>query len=203
MLKPLALRIGVISLLTTSLVAIWACGDDRMVLFDLEYFGSHGLGYGLQRFAYWAGLGTVQAAIAGALVLAGMIWQHLRITTTGWATLVAVAGSGLLVQVFKHIVGRPRPGQNMDAWQLQGFTFESDMHSFPSGHATTSFALAAVLAARFPRQAWLFYLVAVLIGLGRVTGGSHFASDVIAGAILGLLCGWLIAWRFKLRENAR
>lgn len=203
MLRSFAPRIITISLLSVTLVAIWACGDDRMMLFDLEYFGSFGVGYGLKHAAYWLGLGGLQAAVAGGLILAGMIWNHLRITATGWAALISVAASGLLVQVFKHLVGRPRPGQNMDAWQLQGFTFESDMHSFPSGHAATSFALAAVLAARFPRLAWVFYLIAALIGIGRVAGGSHFASDVIAGCILGLMVGWLIAWRFKLREDGR
>ncbi len=203
MLRTWSPRIVIVLLLSAALAAMWAYGDDRMLLSDMEYFGSFGFGFGLKHAAYWLGLGALQAAFAGVLILAGMLWEHLRITATGWAALIAVAASGLLVQVFKHIVGRPRPGQNMDAWQLQGFTFESDMHSFPSGHAATSFALAAVLAARFPRLAWLFYAMAALIGLGRVMGGSHFASDVIAGCILGLLCGWLIAWRFKLREDIR
>jgi undecaprenyl-diphosphatase len=65
-----------------------------------------------------------------------------------------------------------------------------DNPSFPSGHASSAFAAAAALAVFAPR--WLgaaFLAVAALIGVSRTELGVHYATDVIAGAILGVLIG--------------
>jgi membrane-associated phospholipid phosphatase len=109
---------------------------------------------------------------------------------------VAVGVAGLAVQAGKLLVGRPRPRMELPVWEYFGPTLSSDLHSFPSGHAATSFAVAAVLAAAWPRAGWVFYLLAVMVGVGRVLSASHHLSDVLAGALLGLLVGWLLAGRF-------
>ena len=62
-------------------------------------------------------------------------------------------------------------------------------HSFPSGHAATSFACATVLAAAAPRWRVAFYSLAVLIAFSRLYNGVHFPLDVIAGAVLGVAIG--------------
>ncbi len=150
--------------------------------------------------AYWAGLGGMQAT---PLVLLGFwAWRRGRKGTLRWCTagVGSVAASGLLVQVPKLLVGRPRPRLAMEPWAYFGPTLQSDLHSFPSGHAVTSFALAAGLSAFFPRAAWGFYLTAALIGLGRVVGGSHHLSDVLAGALLGLAVGWPLGMLVHDRE---
>ena len=53
-------------------------------------------------------------------------------------------------------------------------TFQGDLLSFPSGHAATSFALATILSLWCPRAAWLFYVLASLIALGRVLGNIYY-----------------------------
>jgi membrane-associated phospholipid phosphatase len=62
-------------------------------------------------------------------------------------------------------------------------------HSFPSGHAATSFACATVLGAAAPRWRFALFVLAILIAWSRVYNGVHYPLDVFAGAILGLGVG--------------
>jgi len=59
-------------------------------------------------------------------------------------------------------------------------------HSFPSGHAATSFACATTLALAFPRLAAPLYLLAAAIAYSRVYVGVHYPLDVLGGAVLGI-----------------
>ncbi len=142
--------------------------------------------------AYNLGLGWV---LFGVCVLI-WIWAkktgskfHLR---TAWAGASAVLASGLVSQALKHVIGRPRPRMNMSPFELTGYSADADFHSMPSGHTAICFALAVILAARFPRHAWVFYAMAAWVGVGRVLGASHYLSDVMAAALLGLLVGLLL-----------
>lgn len=144
---------------------------------------------GLALAAYWLGLGGTQLTALALLLVLHWIQGKKSLAKIWLGGIWAVSVSGILSQVVKHLIGRPRPRLNLAPLDLSGPTWLSDMHSFPSGHATTSFALAAVLSARFPRAAWAFYLAAALVGLGRVVGTSHYPSDVIGGVLLGLAVG--------------
>ncbi len=62
-------------------------------------------------------------------------------------------------------------------------------HSFPSGHAASSFACATVLAAAFPRLRVPLFVLAALIAWSRVYIGVHFPLDVLAGALIGVGIG--------------
>ena len=74
---------------------------------------------------------------------------------------------------------------------LAGLVHDS-LHSFPSGHATTAFALATALALLYPRGRVLFFTVAVLVCLQRVFVAAHYFSDVIVGATVGLVLSQVI-----------
>jgi undecaprenyl-diphosphatase len=66
-----------------------------------------------------------------------------------------------------------------------------DRFSFPSGHTMNAFAIATVLALRYPPLSPVLSVLAACIGVSRVLLGLHFASDVVAGAVLGLAIGLL------------
>ena len=66
-------------------------------------------------------------------------------------------------------------------------------HSFPSGHATTSFACATVLALMLPRLRVPLLLLAAAISWSRVYVGVHWPLDVFAGAALGVGIGVAVA----------
>jgi membrane-associated phospholipid phosphatase len=66
---------------------------------------------------------------------------------------------------------------------------DSRFHSFPSGHATTAFTVAAVLTWAAPGRWRLWLGVAAGIGLSRILLNAHFASDVLGGAAIGWWAG--------------
>lgn len=73
--------------------------------------------------------------------------------------------------------------------------------SFPSGHTLVSFAVAAVLARRYPWCApWAFGLAA-LVGISRMSVGVHWPTDVFAGMLLGLVIGLLVTLWWNSREG--
>ncbi|MCB2185071.1 MAG: phosphatase PAP2 family protein [Deltaproteobacteria bacterium] len=179
-----------LALLALGMLAVWYLGWDQPVGRFLQEFQTTEVGRYWALAAHWAGLGGLAI---GVLVVGVLVFWRLK--KPGGLNLClrglgAVVVSGLLSQLLKHLVGRPRPGASLLPWEPFDLSFSSALQSFPSGHATTSFALAAVLAERFPRLAWVFYVLAGLIATGRVMGGSHYLTDVLGGAMLGLLVGW-------------
>lgn len=141
---------------------------------------------------------TASCWMLGCLMLLRLVeradWRaHLKWAAQAQGWLIgSVAISGIVANLFKILFGRARPaflepGQTAD-WTL--FATHWGHHSFPSGHATTLFAAAYVLARLFPRLAIVFWGAALLGGLGRIAEGDHFLSDVIAGAALGGFIAW-------------
>lgn len=115
--------------------------------------------------------------------------------------LVAVLATGLLVQGAKVVAGRLRPKALVDDG-LYGFTwfdFGYETASFPSGHTATIAALAAAMWVLVPRWRDLWVLPVMAMGAARLLGGSHFLSDVIAGAFVGGATTYLVYRAFRSR----
>jgi undecaprenyl-diphosphatase len=92
--------------------------------------------------------------------------------------------------ILKPLVGRHRPFDQHPAIQVIGG--RPDDPSFPSGHATNSFAGALMLSRLVPRASLLWWLTAAAVAFSRVYLGVHYASDVLAGALVGAACAALI-----------
>jgi membrane-associated phospholipid phosphatase len=153
--------------------------------------------WGLQ-VATWvssAGYGLVNAAIAAAILAAGIALGRPREALAGRLGLFAVILGGLSVQIPKHLFCRSRPlaegaGQFFTDFPCIGKG--SWLRSFPSGHSVTAFALAYVLARLYPKASPVFYGLAAMVAFSRVYLASHFLSDIVAGAAFGLLAGWVV-----------
>ncbi|MEG6507703.1 phosphatase PAP2 family protein [Methyloligella sp. 2.7D] len=101
---------------------------------------------------------------------------------------LAVATTGIAASLLKNSIGRARPKLfELDgSFHFSPFAFDSDFASFPSGHSTTTFALATALALLMPRIAVPIYAAAAWIAASRFLTGAHYVSDVVAGAALGI-----------------
>ena len=82
--------------------------------------------------------------------------KNLSIKTFGDISIfifLTILLSGITAQIFKHIIGRPRPilYNSFEKTSLEIFSFDSKLHSFPSGHTTTIFAFIFCLIFLFPK----------------------------------------------------
>lgn len=66
-------------------------------------------------------------------------------------------------------------------------------HSFPSGHTSTAFSMALLLAAIMKKKIWCFILplIAFMVGYSRVYLSQHFVTDVFAGMSIGIVTAYL------------
>jgi membrane-associated phospholipid phosphatase len=117
--------------------------------------------------------------------------------------------SGLMAQLFKHLVfpGAARPADWLD--RMPGLQMVSGVglfhsFSFPSGHATTAFAVL-LLAGFILRSRPVFFLAMMLswcVAFSRVYLSQHFLVDVLAGSLLGALSGLFFYWYFQRLKPA-
>jgi undecaprenyl-diphosphatase len=114
-----------------------------------------------------------------------ILWFMSNSTLKEWAVVefVGISGLAALVMTIKFIVRRKRP-----EGEWGGIYRNTDPHSFPSGHAARAFLIAIVASAFVP--AWLvivLWIWAPLVSLARVAMGVHYVSDVVAGAVIGMI----------------
>jgi undecaprenyl-diphosphatase len=143
------------------------------------------------------GKGESLVILSLALLAVGYGLKHPLWKEAGWQSLIAHGLAALSANILKHVIGRPRPkfmhAGNLHLSPITG----SGWDSFPSGHAAAAFAVATVLAARFPRARWPLLAAAVAIAASRVIRGSHYLTDVAGGMALGCVMGMIAAhpWR--------
>jgi len=133
------------------------------------------------------------------LVLLGVLF--LLRGRRGWLGVAVLAlaltcSDQLSSKVLKPIVARTRPSVEIrDSKPLFGVR---KSRSFPSSHATNFFTAAPIVAYVIPQAAVAAYVAAGAVSFSRVYVGDHWPSDVVAGALLGLLVGF--TWRKALKR---
>lgn len=143
-----------------------------------------------EAFVWLSRIGTAGAVWVGLALLLAAARRRPAVLLT----LPVVWASDGVAYAIKLAVGRARP-------HLDPLLAVPHDPSFPSGHATTSFAGAAMLSAFAPRASPLLYLLAAAIGFSRIYVGVHWPLDVLAGAALGTLLA--LAALTSLRRRGR
>jgi membrane-associated phospholipid phosphatase len=130
--------------------------------------------------------GGASAVAVAAVFVGGRFAHDPTLRSTSYDLLVAAVTNGALTLAIKETVQRERPNQ-------------ANNLSFPSGHASNAFAMAAVLDGHYGKKVAIpAYVVASAVGVSRLRLDQHWLSDVFAGATLGYLTG-----RATVRVNDR
>ena len=137
--------------------------------------GARALGKAGNNGAVWLALGVVLSIVDGS-------------NREAWLICAALGPIAIVLNfMIKALVKRPRP-------VLEGLPplgGAPSSLSFPSAHATSSFAVATAMTRVEPWGA-LAFLLAFALALGRPYLGMHYPSDVLAGAVLGVLLGLIV-----------
>jgi membrane-associated phospholipid phosphatase len=114
----------------------------------------------------------------------------------------AVAVSNLVTEVLKYCIGRGRPfvGGEANAFHFSHFAGDPAYYSFPSGHATTAFALAFAVSVIWPKARFAMAVYAVVIVATRLVLVAHHPSDVVAGALVGIVGAMFVRYWFAARR---
>ena len=140
---------------------------------------------------------VVSAALPGSsraqLLSFGMRLQFL---------FLAVLTPLLAGEALKWAVGRGRPfvGGAANAFNFAPFAGTEAFASFPSAHAVTAFALAFAVSAVWPRTRLAMIVYAFLIAATRLVLLSHHPSDVVAGALIGVVGAMSVRYWFAARR---
>lgn len=145
-----------------------------------------------QFFLVIAAIGDIAITAILVLIIAIILWfKDKRLSI--WVLSVVALSGGVVPQITKYIVARPRPEYGL---YLRGG------YSFPSGHATGAavlYGMLIALALLYFKKSWkrdLFVVTAAtlitLINWSRIYLGVHYTSDVIAGFCLGI--GQILIW---------
>ncbi len=129
-------------------------------------------------------------AVVGGFLVAGALSGNETILQTGEDTLTAsLIASGIITPALKLTFGRARPRANQGVNYFRPFSNANA--SFPSGHTTEAFALASVISGHYEENwvSYVSYSIAGLVGVARTYHDAHFASDVLAGAMIGTFVG--------------
>lgn len=139
--------------------------------------------------------------------MAAVFFLYRRTRGTGIQVLGALLLS-LVVNnmILKNLVARVRPYEAVEG--LIRIIEKQPDWSFPSGHASSSFAAATVIWLNHRKTGWPALVLAGLIAFSRMYVGVHYPTDVLAGAAVGVLMGWLaheagkrLAGRLSNRKN--
>lgn len=136
-------------------------------------------------------------SVGGGLLAAGTVGRDAGLRRRGGRVLTSVFSAQLTTLALKEVFGRVRPAETRDPDLFRPF---SRHEGFPSGHATTAFALAAALSEEVDNR-WVsavLYTGATGTAWSRMNDRRHWLSDVLGGAAIGITGAKVVAGRWRI-----
>ncbi|MFH2012922.1 MAG: phosphatase PAP2 family protein [Pseudomonadota bacterium] len=170
---------------------------DRSIFFAINNGLSSQLFDGIMIIFSLFGSGYILAILIGAGLY---IFDRGNLKRNYIIGIIAVLAGGVLVHILKEVVARPRPLEDMADLILANkvhinIVLEPLRHSsFPSGDTQTAFGAAMFLAYTYRKYVTVLFLVAFITGISRIYVGVHYPSDVVVGAVIGILASFLVCY---------
>jgi membrane-associated phospholipid phosphatase len=159
--------------------------------------------FGKDEYVLWSLVAALIAiVIVGPLLHGASRTRVLHLGTHLQYLFLAVLLPVLCTEAIKWVVGRGRPfvGGKANPFNFAPFTGTEAYFSFPSAHAVTAFALAFAVGAVWPRMRIAMFVYAAVIGATRLVLLAHHPSDVVAGAVIGLIGAIAVRYHFAARQ---
>lgn len=124
-----------------------------------------------------------------AILFVWNLWRQKNLRMVLEALGAAIISRFFVTEVIRFFHNRPRPFEVSNIVPI----IPHDLgYSFPSGHATFFFALGMSIFLYDRRWGTFFLVAAVLMGIARIIAGVHWPSDIIGGAIIGVLTSLVV-----------
>ena len=136
----------------------------------------------------------------------GYLFDSKRLTETALLGFESLVISAIFTHSLKQLFHRHRPlaNEGNDVFDGPFYSGNHDLLSFPSGHSTSSFAVATIFANQYAQNnlflSSIIYSMATLTAISRVYDDEHWASDIFIGGIIGYLTGKTI---YNLNQNRK
>lgn len=172
---------------------------DRSLLTAINFDGPTGYDF------FWAMYSDKWTWIPFMLVIVYCLlrpgnWRH-RLLMVGSVALLFVLSDFVVSSFIKNVVCRPRPSHDPAVMDLLSYVngYRGGAYGFPSNHASNGFAAATFLALLL-RNRWVtlsVFLWAVGSCYSRMYLGVHYPSDILCGAMLGIVFAIIIFFLYK------
>jgi membrane-associated phospholipid phosphatase len=151
------------------------------------------------------GDGVVLIGLMTALYVSGEVSDSNSLRKTALLSLESWLTTGIIVRGLKSVVGRARPWTGESSHSFHPFSTRSRFASFPSGHASSAFAVAAVIADQSKKVYIdiLAYSLATLVAISRIHIDKHWASDILVGSAFGYVVAKKICALDRNRDSKK
>jgi membrane-associated phospholipid phosphatase len=142
----------------------------------------------------WFGKAYVTGGVAAGMYAAGKAFHNEKLSETGLLAGESLVDTGIVTEVLKVTFRRERPSAGTERSE-----FFDGGTSFPSGHSSTVWSVATVVAYEYNKNPWIKYgsfAAATAVSLSRFSGRNHFLSDIVIGGAIGFGVG-----RFVYKEH--
>lgn len=152
-------------------------------------------------------------AASAATLVTGLVLRRPRLARAGLRMLASEVVATGIKAVIKRYVARTRPHKMLEDGRYRlhpdkaAEKNEGPWNSFPSGHTAGAVAVGRALSREYPHASGAALATATMVGMIQLPRGTHFSSDVAAGALVGLVSEEIVhramgAGTAALRERA-